>query len=225
MQFRGPTKEIYRKRLRGVEFISYIPENAWIVKLEIKRRKILNRKKVKFMTPLLPRFRIGEILEQKMKTVSGSIEIRVSSFQGSKGFKEKLEGYSPEVKKVGESVWRAEATVNEIREIAGIKATKRISSTPPSPTALNIESRDLIDVDKVQGSPLNLSGKGLTGAIWDGGWAGDHSDLNYTKKKRTVGDKGENCGNDCSVASHPTHVAGTMVGGGILDYTYRGMAP
>jgi len=96
---------------------------------------------------------------------------------------------------------------------------------------MNVESRELIEVEQLLGLPYDLNGKGFTAAMWDGGWAGEHKDLNYIDSKLAIGDRNENCGptwdptSNCQVKSHKTHVAGTMLGSGIIDPDLNGIAP
>lgn len=112
------------------------------------------------------------------------------------------------------------------------KDIKWVSPKSPRLTVLNTQSRDLVEVNQLQKSPFNLTGEGFTAAVWDGGWAGNHEDLNYTDSKLVIGDKGENCDESpsvfpdhCSIIEHSTHVSGTLLGAGILNEDYRGVAP
>ncbi|MFB6180322.1 MAG: S8 family serine peptidase, partial [Candidatus Nanohalobium sp.] len=126
------------------------------------------------------------------------------------------------VKRFSENYWILEANCSELESLARIKGVSKISGAVRNPSKLNDVSRKVLGVEKVQ-SDLGLTGDGLTAGVWDGGWAGGHSDLNYSGK-RIVGDKGEACGK-CSLDNHATHVAGTLLGGGKIDYSLRGMAP
>ena len=222
----NPSKEL-KKRLRkkGVVFHSYIPENAWIVTVNGGKGELRSRDDVTYLGKLRPEDKIGKHLEEKIGNLGGSIRVEVNFFQKKKGISpEKILSRSGTIQgKLGENTWKISTGKNGVETLSRGKSVKRISVTSPDPETHNADSRNLIGVSDLQGSE-NLNGTGFTAAVWDGGWAGQHSDLNYTGK-RIIGDKGENCGTRCTVKDHATHVAGTMLGGGALDYMYRGMAP
>ncbi len=230
LQFRGPTKQEYREVIseEGVEFISYIPENAWLVRLNGRKNDVISEKKVRFLGPYRPEYKISPELESEMQQNSGQVQIRVEMFKKSE---EVLKEYGILEGNFGPETWKLESDYSKIPEIAEEKQVKWIFPRAPAPTTMNAESRDLIEIDQLQDTPYNLTGDGFTAAVWDQGWAGNHQDLNYTDSKLTVGDKGENCQypddevDNCQVLQHATHVSGTMLGAGILDNTYRGMAP
>jgi hypothetical protein len=229
LQFRESTKKEYREEIseKGVEFISYIPENAWLVKLDGKKNEVISEKKVRYLGPYRAKYKISPELRSEMQESSGEVRIRVEMFENDESV---LSEHGTIDGKFGHDTWKLETDYSKISEIAEEKQVKWISPKAPEKSTMNDGSRDLIEVDQLQDSPYNLSGDGFTASIWDAGWAGDHSDLNYTDSKLTVGDRGENCGptyepSNCQVKSHPTHVAGTMLGAGVNQNSYRGMAP
>ena len=224
LQFKEPVTKEYRKNIsdKGVKFISYIPENAWIVKNSGNKGEIISDEKVRYLVPYNSGFKIDPQLEKNLDA-KGDTRIRVEFFDSAERPEEIVKDYGNLKGKFGENIWRLDTSYNNITDIAEEKHIRWISPKTPDLQTFNYDSRDLIWVNQLQTSPYNLNGDGLTAAVWDSGWAGKHDDLNYTGK-RVVGDKGEDCG-DCKVKDHGTHVAGTMLGGGILDNALRGMAP
>lgn len=68
----------------------------------------------------------------------------------------------------------------------------------------------------VQAAPYNLTGDGVVVGVWDGGCAdADHNDLEGRVK----------VGNCVGIGEHATHVAGTIIGDGSINFNYRGVAP
>ncbi|MFB6115218.1 MAG: S8 family serine peptidase, partial [Candidatus Nanohalobium sp.] len=226
LQFREPTTEAYRNRLadKGLTFHAYIPENAWIVDLNgANRGKIVRKEKVWFIGPYKTSYKIDASLK-KFSKPGKRLNISVEAFRPvADDFKVKLEKYGEVVNKISESNWEISTVPENISRIAGLSSVKMVSPGIGRPTTMNAVSRKSIDVERLHSSPFNLQGEGFTAAVWDAGWAGLHEDLNYTGK-RVIGDKG--CGEAyCTVGDHPTHVSGTLLGGGKKKYKYRGMAP
>lgn len=230
LQFKNPVKKSYRHEMEqatGVQFRSYIPENAWIVQYDGSVDKLLSYNKVRYVGPYRPSYRIDPDLINKRS--SGQVTVRIEMFSG-KRYSDILSQYGGVTGRSGKDTVFLKTSYTDLAEISSLEEVRYISRPSPSPTTLNDDSRKLIDVNRLQDSQTyNLTGKGFTAAIWDAGWAGEHDDLNYTlawtgNSKTIRGDAGGFCGG-CIVKGHGTHVAGTMVGGGILNDSYRGMAP
>ncbi|MFB6158932.1 MAG: S8 family serine peptidase [Candidatus Nanohalobium sp.] len=150
------------------------------------------------------------------------VQIRVEMFKENSG--DILSGHGSLDGKFGPKTWRLETEYSNISDIAEEEQVKWISPQSPEPITLNDKSREVIGVEKLQFAPYELNGSGFTAAIWDGGLAGNHSDLNYTLTW-AEGNKTVRGDPSAKVADHATHVAGTMLGGGKKDSQYRGMAP
>jgi PGF-pre-PGF domain-containing protein len=225
LQFRDSTTQDYRDLLKqeGVKFDSYIPENAWLVKLDgVKEGDIIRRDKVWFLGPYRPSHKIASNIKKERS--GRPLNITVTTFEDiDSGFKDVLSTYSRINRDVSDKDIEVKTEVRNFSKISRLENVKFISAGSGRPQTTNDESRKLIDAERLQISPYNLEGDGFTAGVWDAGWAGNHSDLNYTGK-RVVGDKGGSCGS-CSVEDHGTHVAGTLLGGGRLDSSYRGIAP
>ena len=228
LQFKGPTKNEYREKLKqktGLKYISYIPDNAWIVKVDSNEDKIISESKVHYLGSYKPEHRIHPFLEKKMDNEQGKVKIRVQLFSQdvSESF---LRSYGVLKSQVGEDTWSLDTEYSNITDISKEKDVKWIMPKAPDPQAFNDQSRSLINLNQLQDTnTYNLTGKGFTAAIWDGGIAGKHEDLNYTLSWPSGEDNKTIRGDSASVNYHATHVAGTMAGGGKLDNQYRGMAP
>lgn len=132
-----------------------------------------------------------------------------------------------------EITWNYQATVvSEIFSVNGlvieIPKSKLLSLAaedavlwiePPLPqfSSLNDNNRQLTQADQVQAAPYHLSGAGISVMVFDGGTASSsHPDFGGRLHIR----------DSDSVASHATHVAGTIGGSGAQSNGLRrGMAP
>lgn len=226
LQFKQSTSTEYRQRLereKEVQFISYIPENAWIIKLNDSRGDLTSERKVRFIGPYRAKYKIGPAVHKEISS-SGNISARIEFFESSANPQNLLNRYGNVLGRFGDNTWEFQTSSDKINDLATEDGVKFISQKSPKSQTFNYESRNLIGVNTVQSAPYNLKGAGYTAGLWDGGWAGEHPDLDYTSSKISFGDKGENCGSNCEVIGHATHVAGTMLGAGIENYDYRGVA-
>ncbi|MFB6116131.1 MAG: S8 family serine peptidase [Candidatus Nanosalina sp.] len=216
VQFNSTTSRDFREDIRDVQFHKYFPENTWLVRSNLSRNEVESLEKVETVAPYLSSFKKPSSLD-----LSKIDELKVSTL--GKVSRKKIEKFGDVLERKGEKSWRI--------KINGSKAAKLLSQSfvvavgKPSPplTTFNLESRQLVNADKVLERPYNLSGAGFTAAVWDRGWAGKHVDLNQTGK-RIVGDQGKACG-ECKVLEHGTHVAGTLLGSGIKENNLKGVAP
>jgi len=225
IQFSENPSDKIRENLEasGLSFHSYIPENAWLVTVDGSPGEIRSKENVVYLGPLQTSDKIGKHLRKKLGNSVNKVNATVVFFSDRKNPEKLISRYGEVERRLGQNTWEVSSSESGIQDLARKTDVKQVSLSPPGPETHNDDARKLIGVENLQISE-NLTGSGFTAAIWDSGWAGEHSDLNYTGK-RVVGDKGENCGNGCTVKQHGTHVAGTMLGGGILDSTFRGMAP
>ncbi|GJQ31122.1 MAG: hypothetical protein HBSAPP03_30060 [Phycisphaerae bacterium] len=91
-----------------------------------------------------------------------------------------------------------------------------VEPASPQLQELNAENRALTGANVVNAAPYNLDGAGVTVLVFDGGSArATHVDF---QGRVTVID-------GSGVASHATHVAGTIGGAGVFTANNRGMAP
>jgi len=219
LQFREPVSSEKRAGIEddveGLEFIDYIPENAWIVDYTGPRNEIVSNKNIRYFGPYRPSQRVSKSVNMK---ASGDLNVSVELFENNSDSLEKFD-----VKNIGGEKRRVvEVNSTELKQVSRIENVKFIETVSPEKTVLNDDTRQIIGADTVQASPYDLTGKGITAAMWDGGDAGNHSDLNYSLdwkgSKKIQGD-------GASIDEHATHVAGTMLGGGKINNDYRGVAP
>lgn len=109
-----------------------------------------------------------------------------------------------------------EAPEHTIGFLANEDAVQWIEPPLPRFVPINDSNRSLTQADDVQQAPYNLDGSGVTVLVYDGGSArATHLDF---ENRLFVGDT-------TPPDDHPTHVAGTIGGAGVVDPVYRGMAP
>jgi subtilisin family serine protease len=127
--------------------------------------------------------------------------------------------FGAEVIGIERSVRSIEIIVPEpaYNRISELDAVTWIEPAAPEPEEHNNSSRVNIGADVAQAAPYNLTGSGVTVAEWDGGRADPtHPDL----AGRVTSLDGS------AVATHSTHVAGTVLGTGASSGgVYKGMAP
>jgi len=103
-----------------------------------------------------------------------------------------------------------------IQPLAAEDQIQWIEEVPPPPQVENDGIRARTNVNNVHSPPYGLTGNGVDIGIWDGGPVGAHPDFG---NRLTIVE------NVQPISDHATHVAGTMAGGGIVNSTYKGMAP
>ncbi len=107
-----------------------------------------------------------------------------------------------------------------IPALAGEDGVMWIEPPLPALTELNAENRALTGANIVQAAPYNLNGAGVDVLVYDGGWVRTtHQDF---QGRALVGTGEPSCE---TVATHATHVAGTVGGAGVANANNRGMAP
>lgn len=85
-------------------------------------------------------------------------------------------------------------------------------------TLENLPGRSLHRVNQLNDGVRNLKGNGIKVGIWDGGEVSPHTDFSPVASRLRIMEPG-------TPESHPTHVAGTIGGRGIINPKARGMAP
>jgi len=208
----------------GLTLLSYLPEKAWYASAPGDSLDELKKEPdVTYLTAPATQDKIADSVKQDTEDSTGTeTTVAVEFFSDvDSGTVERIaHQYGTDVSQVGDT--RVVLTLDRsgsstLLELASEDAVKRIDEPAPQPEANNANSRELINVDTLQSSPYNLDGSGITAAMWDSGLAGDHRDLTDGDKLIT--------GDSTSITDHATHVAGTMLGGGVIDDENRGMAP
>lgn len=220
LQFNSPVSASERseitEKIDSLEFISYIPNNAWIVNYTGSRRELISKKSVRFLGPLKASHRVSSSVNLEASGVSNYSVILFNNRS------EVLSDFDPR-KGESKNEYIVEANSSELETISRIDEVALIKHTPPDKVLLNDDSRRLADANILQENPYNLTGSGITAAMWDGGNAGDHQDLTY--ELGWAGTSKKINGDGSSINDHATHVAGTMLGRGKIDNDLRGFAP
>lgn len=105
---------------------------------------------------------------------------------------------------------------SRIEALAAEDAVQWIEPPLPGFDTTNDSNRVLTQANLVHAAPYNLTGAGVNVMVYDGGTArASHVDF---QGRLTVRDSS-------GTGSHPTHVAGSIGGAGVGDFTFKGMAP
>ncbi|MBL7160250.1 MAG: S8 family serine peptidase [Candidatus Aenigmarchaeota archaeon] len=214
-------KEQQQLSEEGIELLEYIPEQAWIAKVN-NPSATTQRSEVTYLAQLEEDDKISPNLENPAEwsiNSDGSLTLIVYFFKDID-----LEESAGIVERKGGTVTEEFPTLNalkvglkpgRIRQLAREGEVKWIDQLPPPMSELNDGIRSAANVNTIQAAPYNLKGSGVTVLVYDGGLVLDsHNDL---IGRVTQGEGGE------SVASHATHVAGTVGGSGVS--CRKGMAP
>ena len=211
LQFKSSSTKSERQNLseKGVNFISYIPEDTWLTKVTGRKGEIISDEDVRALIPYKPEYRISPELRRKIQNNSGIVKVRVELFRSVENAESLLENFGNVNSQFSEKTWKLETSYSNISSLSREEPVEWVSEEPPGFETKNNDSRKLLSVNNLQNPPYNLRGQGFTAGIWDGGAVKYHEDLNYTGK--TV------LGEDNGVNYHAVHVAGTMLGGGKIN--------
>ena len=231
VQFKNIPSDEERKTLEkeGTKLLEYIPEHAWFASVTKDSLQSLRKNSmVVYIGRISEQDRMLHNLAERQKTDNffqekeDTITLKGHFFPDveEEGIEDVLSKYSSEYT-IDKSTFTAEISKSDVMQIAGEDKIEWVTDLIPVRTTLNTNSRALIGVDSVQADPYNLTGTGITVAEWDQGWAGNHLDI---AGRTTIGDSGT-CDEGCSVQSHATHVAGTVLGNGSITAANKGMAP
>lgn len=209
---------------KGVELISYIPNNAWYARIENPKSESLDN--INFITNILPTDKISKnILNQEEQEVTIVIYFfeDVSEDEIQKIMNEyDTTGDSFKVKNtIFSNVWQLTTSSDKIFELANNDGVQWIESSEPEKIA-NVDTiRAVIHADEVQTEPYNLHASGYSVAIWDAGTVAPHVDFGNRIIKPDSG----------TVNTHATFVCGIMAGDGTnsenrggTPYQWRGIA-
>ncbi|MBS1261624.1 MAG: Serine protease AprX [Calditrichaeota bacterium] len=209
---------------RGVRLQQYVGGGAWIAWLaEGVSARSVQGMQVRWAGPLRPGDRIApRVVNEEIPSWAEAGDEILISVQFVKEVSESrgeaiLQGAG--VSEVGDyisilNVWYAQVPPSLARELAEIEQVLAIDYIAPPMDMINEGVRAALRVDELYDPPLELRGAGSTVCVYDGGMVdANHPDF---EDRVTIGENG-------GVASHATHVAGTVGGNGAPNV--RGMAP
>ncbi len=118
------------------------------------------------------------------------------------------------------NAWRVRANAYNWKKLAELPWIYWIEPVSPEPETNNWDERTNHRVPFVEpgASHLSLTGKNVVMGEWDGTGVGTHIDYDYRHVRMEAHSNNSN-------GAHATHVAGTMLGAGILNPLAKGMAP
>ncbi len=216
---------------QGVEFLEYIPENAYTVSItgnigagvlqKASARALLELDPKQKMHPMLAK---GQTPEWSKKE-DGTIEAWVS-FQKVYSAADMLQFLSEKGIEIISAEFQKNRVIivrllpNRIQELAAAPIVEYVEPSPPQDGAFNENSRNVSRANLLQ-APIVTGGRALTGegvviGIGDEGDVQTHSDVTGPRLiNRTYN----------APSSHATHVHTTAAGAGIVNELYKGYAP
>ncbi|MEE4198914.1 MAG: S8 family serine peptidase [Bacteroidales bacterium] len=228
IQFKNIPDEYTKKQLyeSGVELLDYIPEFAYIAKkykgdVKISAKSDLSIKRIEEFKPEYKLdYRIYNKDFPKWATPElGRIKIIVEFFEevnvNSESFTDlKINGFE----QIAPVVYEVEISESELTELAKFEEVKWIELIKPEKQLHNKNLRTLHRVNVVNADlsiGKGLFGQGIIIGQFDGGEVYPHNDLIGNITAHT----------DIGYSDHATHVAGTIIGKGLIDPELKGMAP
>ncbi|MBU0985509.1 MAG: S8 family serine peptidase, partial [candidate division Zixibacteria bacterium] len=228
VQFEGPVTDDHRARLasQGIELLSYIPNFTYTARIRTSlSQALIDDAGVRWIgsiepgqkiSPMISDQGIGEWARRDGDRVQFAVVLhRDEDAQfWSDYFRSELEaeilGHEPSV-----NVIELIAPEQALDEFSHLDAVLWIEQALPPQELHNNSCRTNNGAEVLQAAPYGLDGTGVMLGEWDGGRADvDHIDLGNLIS-----------GDGSSFHYHATHVAGTVLGAGIGNATYRGMAP
>ena len=230
VQFTGPLTDDDRARLTndGVEILQYIPDFTYTARLNRSiDQSVLDRYNIRWfdgirpedkISPMITELGIGDWARRGDDLVQFTVVMHTDEDQITwatrfkNDFDAQIIGFDPTTNAI--DLILPEPAYYRLSEI---DAVVWIEQAAPPPEEHNNSCRDNTGAAVLQELPYGLTGAGVKVAEWDGGIVDQsHPDL----FGRIV------LGDNTSIGTHATHVAGTVMGSGANSSgTYRGMAP
>ncbi|WP_462280592.1 S8 family serine peptidase [Salinivirga cyanobacteriivorans] len=222
--------EIERLRSAGIELLDYVPYSTWAVKIDHKKvqgARIASFSNIRSVFTVDANYKIDNRLTKRSipeyaEPQFGKADINVLLYDGcslnnfltyANEFNVEVLDRNSDAKKLTLRV--SLSALNKLPEYNGVKWIEPIT---PEKEFKNIDGYRNHQANVLGASfsgARNLTGDGVMVGEWDGGAVGAHHDL-YGRV--TIGTEEQ-------VHWHSTHVAGTIMGRGILDPKARGTAP
>lgn len=216
-------KDLYSS---GIELLDYIPNNAYIAKKLSSKVKFVS--KSGFAIVRLEKFKADYKLDYRIykKNIPswaipsiGTIKINVVGFENI-DFKDEI-FKNIEIlsfKNIGPLVYELEIKEEDVNELASVNVIKFIELVKPE-KQLHVKNQKTSHRANVVNSELaigkGLHGDGIVVGEFDGGQVYEHEDLLANIIVHT-----EN-----GYSDHSTHVAGSIIGKGLINPEVKGMAP
>jgi len=223
------TSEQKNLAAHGLKLLSYVADRGWFAAVD---------RRFKYSTQAYPALRYLGSIEPEYKLSAQAAEMRYEDFAledngrvwlNVRFFDDvDLNRAAAVATAYGARVITGTRSINtltlammpeDVEYLAGADAVQWIEQVAPGWTANNDQNRALVKANVVQAAPYNLDGSGIKAFIFDAEIVdGTHDDL---AGRVTAGESSSGWGNE-----HPTHVAGTLGGTGLLSSgLYKGMAP
>jgi len=235
VQFKGPVRNPWKKKVKekGGRLFSYIPNNAFIVKMAPgQRKKIAELEEVRWVGIYQPAYKVAPSLDKKIDTASEPIEITVQIFNDEdvSDIRKTLESLGGEILKTKNGKYheivRVKIASSEIDKIANITGVEWLEEYV-RPQLCNVVSAGIMNVPNVW-SPGGLTGAGQIAAVCDTGLDVGRNNPSMLDdfEGRIVSAYGLAIPGDWSDEhGHGTHVCGSVLGNGAMSGgLFRGMA-
>jgi hypothetical protein len=226
IQFRKLPGVAERKALlqAGITLYDYIPDNTFLAGINkqgpadrFKKSNITGIYTLHAAAKLSP-----DLVQMLQQPVHDADKLIAVSFYGNID----KAGAITEFKKAGAKIIETaiqpahvvfiDASAAVVQKIAALPFVSYISSENLKTTPLNYKNRGAHAVNPLSApGGRNLHGTNVTVGIGDAGYAGSHIDLTGRSLNENL----------LFTDDHPTHVTGTVAGGGNLNPQYKGMAP
>jgi len=232
--YKLPTKDqVQSLKNAGIKLIDYLPENTYTAivdtqKLRDTQKLNIDSENVRSVFSFPADYKIDKRLTSSGKLPEwtepefGKVKVNVVFYRdfNPEDFKTYIEGWDVEILKISERFGRItlNTAVQYLEKIAKYDAVKWIEPVEPPKKPVNYEAKISHRTNVLNANyagARSLTGNGIVIGEWDGGKIGEHQDL-YGRVDNNSSQEAH---------WHATHVAGTILGKGILDPDAKGMAP
>lgn len=238
VQFVGPLREEWKTRVksRGGRFFDYLPNNAFIVKIDGDIVDAIKRfAEIKWIGLYQPNYKVEPRLTLKAKSTGGTITVTVQTFEAHEvdNVRNRLEELGAVILATSASTWggtiRARIAPSLVSQIVNLPSVKWVEEYIP-PKLLNDRAVVPEEMNVTDVWTQGLTGTGQIIAVADTGLDIGVNDgtlhLDFQGAVLATYGLGFGRGGDWSDQhGHGTHVSGSVLGRGTVSGgTYRGVA-